>query len=270
MNIISCRRNFSDPDNLHASGHLFREINLSDDSTTRSFSDVSDYTLSIANESVLLLVHGYNNEQDEVYDAYSIIEDKIQSQMSGAYDRIVGYSWPGGDHRLEWWDAKSRANAVARRFRILLMKLAQSASTIDVMSHSLGARVVLKGLKQASLQTTNPVIRNYFCTAAAVDNEVFEPDEEFADCVAKIQATFVFHSKNDPVLSRAYRAAEWDRALGLSGPEDKEYIQNRARNVYVVNCKRKIHRHGGYKRSDAIFSYIARAMVQKPRRYKTL
>lgn len=270
MNIISCRRNFSDPDNLHASGHLFRDINFTDDSTTSSFGDVSEYAPNIANESVLLLVHGYNNEQDEVYDAYSIIEEKVQAQIPGVYDRIVGYSWPGGDHRLEWWDAKSRANAVARRFRVLLMKLAQSASTVDVMSHSLGARVVLKGLKQAPPQAGNPVIRNYFCTAAAVDNEVLEPNEEFIDCVGKMQSLFVFHSKNDPVLSRAYRAAEWDRALGLTGPEDKEYIQNKARNVYVVNCKRKIHRHGGYKRSDAIYSYITKALVQKPRRYKTL
>ncbi len=97
MYIISSRRNFSDPDVLSATGHMFREIDLSTDSVDQSFDDPTQFTKEIARQRVLLLVHGYNNEQDEVYDAYSVIENKVRTHMTQEYDEVIGYSWPGGD-----------------------------------------------------------------------------------------------------------------------------------------------------------------------------
>jgi esterase/lipase superfamily enzyme len=249
---------------------MFREINLSTDSVVQSFDDLTEFTRAIAGQRVLLLVHGYNNEQDEVYDAYSVIEDKVRTHMSHEYDEVIGYSWPGGDVGLEWWSSKRRANAVARRFRFLLRDISASVDSIDVMSHSLGARVVLKGLKQFHGGNDVATIRNYYCTAAAVDNEVLEAGEEFHDSVDKITSMFVFHSRKDGVLSYAYRAAEFDRPLGLSGPEDKAYVQRRTKNIFVVNCKKKIESHGAYKRSDDIYAYMASALTKKPPRFITL
>ena len=214
-----------------------------------------------------MLVHGYNNEQDEVYDAYSVIEQKIGEHLSDEYDVILGYSWPGGDKVHEWRAAKKRANAVARRFRFLIEKMSANVQALDVMSHSLGARVVLKALKQSAKV---PLLRNYYCTAPAVDNEVLEKNEEFHESVTKSEGLFVFHSKQDSVLAGAYRAAEFDNALGLYGPEDKQYIQKRTENIYVANCKKHIDSHGAYKRSDAMYSYISSVLVKKPAKFKTL
>ena len=139
--------------------------------------------------------------------------------------------------------------------------------SLDVMSHSLGARVVFKALKQTAADN---LIRNYLCTAPAVDNEVLEKGEEFFDSVNKIEALYVFHSKRDKVLEGAYRLSEFDNVLCLYGPEDKQYIQNKTKNRYVANCKKKIGSHGAYKRSDAIYSYILRSMLKKPTKFKTL
>ena len=270
MYIISSRRNFTDPDALGTTGHMFRDVDLTTDSTVQSFGNFPQFTQNIAGQRVLLLVHGYNNEQEEIYDAYSVIEDKIWTHMSQAYDKVIGYSWPGGDVGLEWWASKRRANAVARRFRFLLRDMLQSVQFIDVMSHSLGARIVLKALKQSAGAVDGSIVRNYYCTAAAVDNEVLELGEEFHESVGKIQSMFVFHSRNDGVLAYAYRAAEFDRALGLSGPEDKAYVQNRTKNLFVVNCKKKIGRHGAYKHSDDVYAYMASALTKTPVRFKTL
>lgn len=266
MLIISSRENFNDPDVLKTHGHEFKEIDFQTDLPVRDLSE-EQFLNEVSGKRVLLLVHGYNNEQDEVYDAYTIINDKISEHTNNKYDLIIGYSWPGGDMGLEWYSSKKRANSVARRFRFLIAAISEGTSSIDVMSHSLGARVVFKALKQAK---SNAIIRNYFCMAAAIDNEVLEINEEFHLSISKTEQIFVFHTKNDGVLSSVYRLAEWDNALGLYGPEDKAYIQNRTKTIYVANCKKVVESHGGYKRSDAIYKYIDKVIEKKPTKFVTL
>jgi len=250
---------------LKPNGHEYKEINFLTDLPVRDLTE-NELLDEISGKKILLLVHGYNNEQDEVYDAYTIIEDKISEHIND-YDLVVGYSWPGGDIGLEWYSSKKRANSVARRFRNLILTLSEAANSIDIMSHSLGARVVLKALKQAE---EKHIVRNYFCLAAAVDNEVLEKGEDFYLSVSKIEKIFIFHSKNDGVLSGAYRLAEWDNALGLYGPEDKAYIQNRTKTIFVVNCKKVIKSHGAYKRSDSIYKYIDKVITKNPTKFVTL
>ena len=270
MYIISSRVNYSNPDELMPSGHTIREIDLSDDSNARSFSDLNEFLKNISGKRLLMLVHGYNNEQDEIYDAYSIIEEKVRVQLNSEYDDVMGYIWPGGDSKFEWWQAKRSANGVARRFRRLIERLSESAASLDLMSHSLGARVILKAMKQANANNGKVPVRNYYCTAASVDDEVFEPREEFYSAMDKFGQIYVFHSRRDKVLKWAYGIAESDVALGLSGPEDRSYIQNSTKNVFVINCKKKVTKHGHYKHSNDLYAYIARAFSKRPRRFVTL
>ena len=267
MYIVSARARFSDPDVLSDTGHGFREIDLSNDGVLRTFADATDFGRALAGRSVLLLVHGYNNEQDDVYDAYAVIEDQLGRHVAGGHDDVIGYAWPGGDMGLDWWASKKRANAVARRFRFLLETLADHAAAIDIMSHSLGARVVLKALKRTERAR---LVRHYFSMAPAVDDEVLERDEEFHAALGKAEGIYVFHSRRDGVLRWLYGVAELDCALGLSGPEDRAWIQNRAKNVFVVNCKKRVPDHGDYKASRHVYRYIAGALEKRPARFRTL
>jgi esterase/lipase superfamily enzyme len=264
MIFISSRDDFTNPDRLRPEGHLIKEINLSDDSTIRSV-ELNNLAEELSGKKICMLVHGYNNEHEEVREAYEIIEKNINSHLPGAYDAVIGYSWPGGNRALEWWDAKSRANAVARRFRMLLEQLSQQ-TTIDLISHSLGARVSLKALKEASL----PLVRNYYCMAAAVDNESLEFDQEFNLALDAVDNIFVMHSVRDEVLASAYSTAELDTALGLFGPEDVRQVQASLINVFVANCKRVVTHHGGYKRSEEVFKYISESQLGRPDKFVTL
>ena len=58
-------------------------------------------------------------------------------------------------------------------------------------------------------------------------------------------------------MAAAYRAAEWDRALGFSGPEDIANIVEHCPHVRVANCKNVIKAHGAYKMADTVYRYIA-------------
>ncbi len=264
MIIVSARSDFDDPDKISTNGHQVKEIDLINDSVVKQSIDLNNI---LQGKSVLILVHGYNNEQFEVYDAYQIIEQKVAMHLSGKYDYVIGYSWPGGDRGIEWWQGKSRANGVARMFRRQIEKLHSVCSSIDVMSHSLGARVTLKALKGSSVPN---LVRNYYCTAPAVDNESLEPREEFHDSLTSTNNLYVFHSARDGVLSMSYRAAEFDRALGLNGPEDKAFVLQTHHNIYVANCKKVIDSHGGYKRSEELYQYISASMTKPPFEFSTL
>jgi esterase/lipase superfamily enzyme len=275
MIIISARRDFIDSDEAITNGqfgaHMVREVNLETDQINKNPIYLSSWVQGLnKNARICILVHGYNNNFHEVCDSYHLIDKQIQTTMPGAYDHVVGYTWPGEDNFLEWYQAKSNANGAGRKFRMLINQMPASF-TVDVISHSLGARVVLKALKDRDSTSIKCQIRNYFCMAGAVDNEVLEAGEEFSAALLATKRLFVLHSARDQVLSGAYRIAEIDNPIGLYGPEDKACVDRQESNIYVANCKRVVANHGGYKRSVEVFKYLKDAINQNPvNRFETL
>ncbi|MBO9490449.1 alpha/beta hydrolase [Endozoicomonas sp. G2_1] len=267
MYIISARKDFSHPDDIAPNGeHTIYDINLSNDSHNGQKVPLSNLSATVSGKKVLILVHGYNNEPYEAYDAYELLEKELTTKGGNHYDFILGYSWPGCDNPAEWYKAKRRADSAARMFRRLLTTLEPQTASIDVLSHSLGARVTLKALKGAQ----KPLIRNYFSTAPAVDNECLETGEEFYTSTLRCQHLHVFHSFRDGVLNVAYRTAEFDTALGLCGPEDRSYVL-RKKNIYVVNCKKVVSSHGGYKHAKAFYRYLNDYTLKQPaQKFRTL
>lgn len=114
MLIISIRQGFDDPDRMAAGDHETREIDLAGGKAPRPV-DFSQLIGRLRDRRVLFSVHGSNNEQFEVYDAYERIEGRIADRVAGGYDELVGYSWPRGGLATDWCRAKSGANAVAYR-----------------------------------------------------------------------------------------------------------------------------------------------------------
>lgn len=246
---------------------------LSDDPSTltpeeRGIDVVRD---AVAGKRVLMLVHGYNNEFADVIRAYDLIEDQVKKHMKTRYDLVVGYTWPGGDDRFDYFAAKTRSGSLAPRFCENLRQLHSSAKrprSLDVMTHSMGARLTLESLK---LLSTRKVVRNLFLTAAAVDNESIERGEEYFTANSRVRNSFVFHSRNDQVLKFAYSVAEWDRALGLNGPEDPADIMQHSKNAIIVNCKHKINGHGEYKYTDEIYKFLNKQVEEvKAQQFSTL
>ncbi|MEL6104894.1 MAG: DUF726 domain-containing protein [Planctomycetota bacterium] len=215
-----------------------------------------DIKEAVKDKSVLLLVHGYNNEFEDIIRAYDIIERQTKRLMNGRYDVVMGYTWPGGDSRFEYFSAKTRAGVIAPRFSENLRDLHSAATrpqSLDVMTHSMGARVAFEALKHL---TTRNVVRNLIHTAAAVDNESIERRNEYFAANARVRNSFILHSRHDQVLNLAYRLAEFDLALGLHGPEDPGDVMRHSDHTYVVNCKRVIRAHGAYKDEDEIYNYL--------------
>ena len=274
MKLISARKDFWSNNELAVTDAI-RDVDLVGEIPSVPISE-STFLTSLAGKKVLVLVHGYNNEPEDVHDAYAVLESYFARLVTGdtEYDQIVGYIWPGGDDPLDYGAAKKRANALARRFGIWLAKMQATRANIDVMGHSMGARVILKALKKIA----EPAVRNTFLMAAAVDDESIQTDEEFYLSTQETENIFVFHSRHDGVLRHGYRFLEGDTALGLNGPEDPYEMLSyfnpadpETPNVFVVNCKNVIRKHGAYKRTVPIYTYLSAYLAGTvPRQYETL
>lgn len=261
MILISARENFWSDTKLAVVDKI-KNVDLNGDKKSKDINE-EKFLSEISGKRVLVLVHGYNNEPEDVHNAYAIIESKIAKLTANQIDQVIGYIWPGGDDPLDYFAAKRRANALARRFGIWLQKMEGNNATIDLMGHSMGVRVILKALKTRDRR----VVRNVFTMAAAVDNQSVQRDEEFFVSTQQCENMFIFHSKHDSTLKYLYSIAEFDYALGLVGPEDpadimKNFkpsaeVSSSATSLYVANCKNVIQKHGGYKHSDRIYNYIS-------------
>lgn len=272
MLMISARKDFWNSTELSDADEV-REVNLNDDSLGEPV-DKTIFLQKLDDKKVLLLIHGYNNEEDDVVRAYNVIEEKASCMLkfdngSPIYDLIIGYTWPGGDDPLDYFSAKRRASAVSPRVNRWIDAIKKSGATIDIMGHSMGCRVSLLAM-QGKLQFSK-TIRNLFLTAAAVDNESIEKNEEYYASTCTCEKLYVFHSKNDDVLKMSYRVAELDEALGYSGPENPADIIENSPNVKVVNCKNVVFKHGDYKDCAGMYSYIQGEFGENPsNQYKTL
>jgi hypothetical protein len=258
MLIISSREKFWDSNNVARQDEI-RHVVLADGRSDGTLKP-AEFLAKITNKKVLLLVHGYNNETYDVLRSYKIIEDKVNALMPGLYDLVIGYSWPGGDDPFDYFAAKRRASALSPRAGNWLLQMKATVAQLDVMTHSMGAYLVLTALKGDS----RIQLDHAFNMASAVDNECLELAQKYHQASKGCKTCYVFHSKYDEVLALAYSLAEWDSALGFSGPEDVAGIVQHCPHVKVANCKNVIDSHGAYKYADAIYAYIANELGGSP------
>jgi len=261
MYIISSRKDFWNDNKITTkSDDEIREVDLLNSSSISKTK--TDYISHISGKKVLLLIHGYNNEPNDVMRAYDIIEKNVNN-IIGYFDVIVGYSWPGGDDFSDYYSAKNRASAVSNRCKLLFVDTMDKCEELGVMSHSMGCRISLMAYERLQSENHSKTIPIWqYLMAAAVDNESIETGERYYGATVYDDHSYVFHSKQDSVLGNYYRAAEWDRALGYSGPEN---ISDIHATTKVANCKKIIKAHGDYKRTAQIYKYIYDELSGNPR-----
>jgi esterase/lipase superfamily enzyme len=262
--VVSCRRNFWSAVDFSAADEI-RRIDF--DRGTGATIGRSRFLQELRNKRVMVLVHGYNNEELDVLDSYRTIDARMRllgflGRPAAAYDALVGFAWPGGATGVSFPFARQRAGESAPGFSRLLADLRTAGATIDLNTHSLGAHVALEALREAAPRT----VRNAWNFASAVDNESIEAGERYFEASRRTERFYVFHSRNDPILRVWYRIGDlfdFDTALGFSGPEDAAAIIAHSPEVRVVNCKDVVSSHGGYRSAGQVWAYMSTELATR-------
>ena len=249
MIVASCRANFTATNSL-AKANAYR--NFTNPALSTAFSDLTkdEFLAQAASKHVCILVHGYNNPMENVMNAYwGLVQSMRDTQLIGpnCYGLVVGFAWPGFQSAPGFFPALKNAKKSGPFLSDLINDLGTVAQSIDIQTHSLGARVALTAL-------SNPkkvLIENLITSAPAVDNDILETDRDFFASLNSCKRCFIYHSKHDSALKFGFKFGDiFDGihdALGLTGPANKEKTLKDNPNLYVVDCSGRVKDHGGYR-----------------------
>lgn len=207
---------------------------------------------------VVVLVHGFNNAEDEALRAYEQVRERVL--RAGIADEVLGFSWPGSRMSLGFLRAVHRANGAGRHLNEAVSILQDHGNVVTVQTHSLGARVALQALCQYGM-----CVRNLVLLAPAVDDDCLCMGKEFQHAhLGVVGKCLIGYSSMDDVLLKAYRMAEWitwwfgpapdvRRALGLLGPRGIVHSK-----IVQFNGSDFVSDHGGWKDADPLYWTWAR------------
>lgn len=163
--------------------------------------------MNAADGRVLLYVHGFR----ETF--YTSSRDTAQiARLTEFKGPVIQYSWPSQNAFLKYLVDETNMYWDERNFRKFLMQLAQLESTKEIVlvSHSLGARLVLPSVEYVDRNVSNrdsSVISNIILVSPDVDTQDFERDiaeEILSDRrVRNDRRITVYASMNDRALSLA-------------------------------------------------------------------
>lgn len=266
MYVVSCRKDFTS-DRVLGKENLFR--NYTNPAKPDVFQDVTleEILERATNKHVAILVHGFNNEMPEVMAAYwKLVTRMSDSGVSGpeGYGLVLGFTWPGFATKAGFFPALSTARRAGPFLGSLINIVRGVAHTVDVQTHSLGARVALTALKDPR----KIFIDNLLLSAPAVDNHVLEPEESFHSSLSSCNRCLVYHSKRDNVLKFAFPLGDVTdgihTALGLKGPRSKSVTLQKCPNVYVVDCSLRVGGHSDYKETSQYFDHWKQVLSGGP------
>jgi esterase/lipase superfamily enzyme len=181
----------------------------------------------VAGRHVILAAHGFNVSRKGGVNSLAALEAYLKPRPDEAF---FGVLWPG-----DWWipvinysaEADDAVDAGRRLAAYVDANMGQAAS-INLVSHSLGGRVVLEAA--ARMRTR---VRQLCLTAGAVDNDVLS--RQYAAAKRNARRISVLASRKDRVLRLAYPLGDfgsdvlfgdddspWRGALGLKGPKPRE------------------------------------------------
>ncbi len=260
MYIVSCRRGF-DSNELLGAKNQYRNYRNPADYTVFDDLNLTDILKVAKNKHVCILIHGFNNAMDHVMPAYwEMVQRMSDTGVTGTagYGLVIGFTWPGMATAPGYFTALITSTKAAPYLLELINQLRGEAHSVDVQTHSLGARVALTAL----LDPSKVFVDNLLLSAPAVDHHLLEPAEKFNPCTDSCNRLLVYHSKQDSVLGGPYWIGDITDgihpALGRGGPRNKTITLSKTKNVYVVDCTARVKSdHSGYRKTNYYFKHWA-------------
>lgn len=183
-----------------------------------------------ANNGLTVYIHGFQTgRQRAVDDGHEVWRHLRDLGYPGA---CFSFSWAAGNGINDWWAAKGNAVNAGKWLADYLNGrgwTTQDAKNIDIVCHSLGAKVALECLRVLRRNHGKSVHTVHLLGGAAHDRDVggtYRPDVE-GGCGWMHN----WHSASDPVLSQVYRSVEGGKwPVGFkgiaSGPVPNNYTDH--------------------------------------------
>lgn len=215
----------------------------------------------------LLLIHGFNNDFDQVAEAYLGFEKKIRS--AGFQGNVLGFTWPSYGEMHQYFGDKEQVEYAAPALLNFLLKFRPllKEKALHINTHSMGAHLLIRALTDYSCTEAIPEAQPGACLidettffAADVSDDSLEKGEDGYHAVQEAKRlTSYFYSK-DMVLGLSMIVNGDDR-LGLHGAERPSRLQ---KNAFQVDCSTLLDSHSGYRKNAKIMRDLSVVLNGKP------
>jgi esterase/lipase superfamily enzyme len=255
MFVINCRKDLQSDRYFDTNGKVLLADDSNEITPESSIYNTDSFLNEISGSTVLLLIHGFNNKLQDALMNYRQTARQVNNHLRDQYDYIIGFTWPAGMNRFDYFKARKNASAAGKHLRIWVELIQSYDCTIDGMGHSMAARV---GVRALGKPLDSP-LRYIFSFAPAISNKIMHEGETFKNLLSNCTNFYLFYSIHDRTLKYGFRLVEWKNAVGYSGPADKERIVNKIRRIKIIDCQEVIHDHNDYVFSDDIFRFLRSA-----------
>lgn len=200
----------------------FGDVDLTDGNTDTNYATKNGVPGldDTAPDEIAVHVHGWLSDVDSALISF---EQSTQALRNNGYDRpVVGYSWDADTGLDAWWAATEIAERNGAKLAQFLTDYADATggTSVRLLAHSLGARVVLSAVRTLNDNGSTDVVTSVSLLGGAADNDAVSLEGTYGDDLERAVGTVDnFWKADDSVLNYAYSTAEFDSAVGEEGCE---------------------------------------------------
>jgi esterase/lipase superfamily enzyme len=187
--------------------------------------------VTLANESshAIILVHGFNTNQQRLRDAYHSIRNILGDNWALGPNAIYGFSWPSqsGASPFHYWTAFNHSIASGEALRQMILDLKQYGyKRVSIVCHSMGSILVMNMLKSIESGLVHRVVIHGGDAAWGA----FKTKNHFgSQCAAKINRLYSYYSRGDEILrfvAKLVRPVEriGEREMPMHSPDSYKSI----------------------------------------------
>jgi pimeloyl-ACP methyl ester carboxylesterase len=189
-----------------------------------------------APDELVVMVHGFKN--DEASSVETFRQAAAAFEANGYDGPVVGFSWDADGTTYQWWPIDDVATRNGPKLALFLLDYATLSpdTTVHLVGHSLGARVVLEAMQALHDWDFEATIDTVDLLGAAVsDRSIVIGESWLADpygpaLEARAGDVNNYWQADDEVLDSYYQWAEWEAALGshgVAGTPPENYADHR-------------------------------------------
>ena len=214
-------------------------------------------------KDMLLLIHGFNNNFDQVTAAYLDFDRRLRKL--GFKGNVSGFTWPSYGEWFQYFGDVEQVEYAALGFLnfLLAFRPLLGEKKFHVNTHSMGAHLLIRALTAYSridaIADPTPghfIVDEMTFFAADVSNEILESREDGNIAVSEASRLTSYFSYKDPVLGIS-QVVNRDGRLGLAGAERPNRLPG---NAFQIDCSTLIESHSAYRDTPDVMADLAEVL----------
>lgn len=198
----------------HVDTTWYGSVHITSGNSTTNYETIGD-PLPESPDELVIHCHGWRNDDDC---GKARINTTARSFETEGYDGVVtGLVW---DASYAWWNAKEIADINGSKLATFLIdyKDENPETTLRLLGHSLGARVVAETICELDRRGVYDVLTTAIFLGGAIENHSVAVTGRYGPAIENVvQHAENFWMDDDTVLDWAFTTYEFSRAIGNDG-----------------------------------------------------